>query len=245
MDGRYDTAAQLAEQALAHGQGARTETAVMMYGVAQFEQARARGGVEALEPLTLAMVEQYPLLPAWRYALAYLYSLLDRPDDARVQLDVIAARGFDDLPTDANWPIAVGLIIMVCSFVGDAERAARLYDMLLPYREYFVTSGMPALSCGSAELFLALAAGTTGRWQQADEHFARAMERNADSGNFAWSVHGEYEYAALLARRGDPRDEQRLRDLLRSCLAGATEMGMTRVIDQTRSIAARAGVTLD
>ncbi|HEX3667653.1 MAG TPA: AAA family ATPase [Acidimicrobiia bacterium] len=245
MDGRYDAAAKLAEEALAHGQVARTQTALMMYGVAQFEQARARGGIEALEPLAVAMVEQYPLLPAWRSGLAYAYAMLEKPDDARAQVDVIAANGFDDLPTDANWPIAVGLIIIVCAFVGDAERAGRLYDMLLPYREYFVMSGMPALSCGSAELFLGLAAATTGRWQLADEHFALAVERNARSGNRAWSVHGMYEYARLLARRGDPGDAQRLHDLLRDCLAGATEMGMTRVVDQTNALAANAGINLD
>jgi hypothetical protein len=106
-------------------------------------------------------------------------------------------------------------------------------------------SGMPALSCGSAELFLGLAAATTGRWQLADEHVSLAMERNARSGNRAWSVHGMYEYARLLARRGDPGDAQRVRDLLRDCLAGATEMGMTRVVDQTNALAANAGINLD
>jgi hypothetical protein len=70
------------------------------------------------------------------------------------------------------------------------------------------------------------------------------MNRNGN-GNRAWSVHGMYEYARLLARRGDPRDAQRVHDLLRDCLAGATEMGMTRVVDQTRSLADSAGVTLD
>jgi hypothetical protein len=171
--------------------------------------------------------------------------MLEKPDDARAQVEVIAANDFDDLPTDANWPIAVGLITIVCAFVGDAERAGRLYDLLLPYREYFVMSGMPALSCGSAELFLALTAGTIGRWQLADEHFALAMERNARSGNRAWSVHGKYEYAALLIRQGDAKDQPRLRELLRECLAGATDMGMTRVVDQTNALAADAGVNLD
>ena len=217
----------------------------MMYGVTQFEESRARGGAVALEPLAFSMVEQYPLLPVWRYGLAYVYSLVDQPDDARAQLEIIAAHDFDDLPSDANWPIAVALIIMVCAFVDEAERAGRLYDLLLPYREYNVTSGMPALSCGSAELFLALAAATTDRWELADDHFSRAMERNARSGNRAWSVHGMFEYARLIARRGDPTDQPRLQELLRECLAGATEMGMTRVVEQTRALAETAGVTLD
>jgi tetratricopeptide (TPR) repeat protein len=245
MEGRYEDAARLADETLAHGQAARSETAVMMYGVEQFEQARARGGVEALEPLSIGMVEQYPLLPAWRCALAYVHIMLERPDDVRAQMDIIAAHDFDDLPRDANWQIGVGLLILSCAFVGDADRAARLYDMLLPYREYFVMSGMPALSCGSAELFLALAAGTTGRWQLADEHFALAMERNACSGNRAWSAHGRYEYVRLLIRRGERDDAPRIRELLSDCLSEATDMGMTRVVEQTRTLADTAGITLD
>jgi tetratricopeptide (TPR) repeat protein len=245
MDGRLDDAARLADEALAYGQAAHIETGLMMYGVEQIELARARGGLEALEPLIADMVEKYPLLPAWRTGLVYLYTMLDRPDDVREQIEVLATDDFAALPVDVNWGIAIVLVIMGCAFVGDRERAGRLYDMLLPYREYFVMSGMPALSSGSAELVLALAAGTSGRWDLADEHFAQAMERNARSGNRAWSVHGKFEYAALLARRDDPRSAQRLGGLLRECLTGAMEMGMTRVVDQTRALAATAGINLD
>lgn len=245
MDGRYDEAARLADEALAYGQAAHIETALQMYGVAQIDLARARGGLEVLEPLVAGMVERYPLLPAWRTGLLYLYAMLDRPDEAREQIEILATEDFADLPTDANWQIAIAILVFGCAYVGDRPRAARLYEMLLPYGEYCVIAGMPAITVGSVELLLALAAGTTDRWDVADEHFARAMDRNGRSGNRAWLVHGKYEYAVLLARRGDPRDEQRLRDLLRACLAGATEMGMTRVVDQTRSLAAGAGVTLD
>jgi len=132
-----------------------------------------------------------------------------------------------------------------CAYVGDRPRAACLYEMLSPYAEHCVIAGLPAISDGSVELFLALAAGTTDRWELADGHFARAMERDASSGNRAWSVHGKFEYAALLVRRRDSSDAQRLRQLLRECLDGASEMGMTRVVDQTRALAATAGITLD
>ena len=163
----------------------------------------------------------------------------------REQLEVLAADDFADLPTDANWAIAIALLIFGCAVVGDQPRAARLYEMLSPYAEYCVIAGLPAVSDGSVELFLALAAGTTDRWDLADEHFARAMERDASSGNRAWSVHGKFEYAALLARRGDSADRERLGGLLRECLAGATDMGMTRVVAKTKELAATAGVDLD
>jgi hypothetical protein len=245
MEGRYEDGAQLADEALAYGQAAHIETALQMYGVAQIDIARACGGLEALEPLVAGMIERYPLLPAWRTGLLYLYAMLDRPEDVRDQIEILAAQDFADLPSDANWGIAIAILILGCAYVGDRPRAAHLYEMLSPHAEYCVIVGMPAISDGSVELFLALEAGTTDRWDLADEHFAHAMERNARSGNRAWSVHGKFEYAALLVRRDDPADRERLCDLLRECLAGASEMGMTRVVDQTRSLAARAGVALD
>jgi hypothetical protein len=216
-----------------------------MYGVAQIDLARARGGVEALEPLVADMVERYPLLPAWRTGLLYLYAMLDRPDDARHQIEILAAQDFADLPADANWGIAIAILIEGCAYVGDQKRAARLYEMLSPYAEYCVIAGLPALTNGSFELSLALAAATTDRWDLADSHFARAMQRNAEIGARAWTVHGKFEYAALLVRRRDPSDAQRLRQLLRECLDGAAEMGMPRVVDQTRALADTAGIALD
>jgi hypothetical protein len=58
-------------------------------------------------------------------------------------------------------------------------------------------------------------------------------------------VHGNWEYARLLARRSDPDAKARVRDLLRDCLTGATAMGMTRVVAQARDLAETSGVTLD
>jgi hypothetical protein len=49
----------------------------------------------------------------------------------------------------------------------------------------------------------------------------------------------------LLVRRDDPADRERLGSLLRDCLAGATEMGMTRVVAKTKELAATAGINLD
>jgi hypothetical protein len=58
-------------------------------------------------------------------------------------------------------------------------------------------------------------------------------------------VHGNWEYARLLSRRDDHDARDRIRDLLRDCMAGATEMGMTRVVAQASELAEASGVTLD
>jgi tetratricopeptide (TPR) repeat protein len=245
MEGRYDEADQLAHKALGYGEAAQSATAIQMYGCWQFEEGRARGGLEALEPFVAGMVEQYPLLPAWRSALVYLYAMLDRPDDILPHLDMFAAEDFATLPFDSNWLIGIAVLIYACVTIGDRDRCARLYELLLPFRKYQVTVGMPAATVGSAELPLALAASTVGRWDVADDHFTRAMEANERAGNRIWIVHGKHEYAKLLAGRGDPSDNRRLGELLRECHAAATDMGMTRVVEQTNLLAQSAGVTLE
>ena len=245
MDGDYGAAARLADEGLAFGQNAASATAVQMFGVVQFELGRARGGLEALVPIVQSLVDEYPLLPAWRTGLVYLYSMLERPDELREQLDILAADDFDGLPRDANWCVAIAILIASCAYIGDAARAARLYEMLAPYGEYFTVSGSPALVVGSNQVFLALAAATVGLWETADEHFSRAVDGNTRSGNRPWLVHANWEYARLLARRDDHDVRRRIRDLLRDCLAGATDMGMTRVVAKTRELAEASGVALD
>jgi tetratricopeptide (TPR) repeat protein len=245
MAGRYDEAERVANDALAYGEAAQSATAVQMYGVWQLEEGRARGGLEALESVVSGMVEQYPLLVSWRSALVYLYALLDRTDDIVPHLDILAAEGFSTISFDSNWLIGIAVLVYACVAIGDRDRCAQLYDLLLPFREYHVTVGMPAGTVGSAELPLALAAGTVGRWDVADDHFTRAMAANEHAANRIWIVHGKYEYSKLLAGRGDPGDHGRIGELLRSCHAGATDMGMTRVVDQTESLAASVGVALE
>jgi tetratricopeptide (TPR) repeat protein len=245
MDGRFDEAERVANDGLAYGEAAQSPTATQMYGVWQFEEGRARGGLEALEPFVASMVDQYPLLPAWRSAIVYLYAMLDRPDDVIPHVDILAADDFGTLSFDSNWLIGMAVLIHACVTIGDRDRCARLYELFLPYRQYQVVVGMPAATVGSAELFLALAAGTVGRWDVADEHFTRAMVANERAGNRLWIVHGKYEYAKLLAGRGDAQDQSHLQALLRDCLAGATDMGMTRVVEQTTSLAESAGFRIE
>ena len=48
--------------------------------------------------------------------------------------EALAEPGFDALPRDANWLIALTLLAEVCGALGDAERARELYALLEPTR---------------------------------------------------------------------------------------------------------------
>ena len=50
-----------------------------------------------------ANVDAMPHLPAWRAALARLYSETDQLEQAREQVDILRANGFDP-PLNWSWP---------------------------------------------------------------------------------------------------------------------------------------------
>ena len=229
-DGRLDDAERFATDALQRGQSLSILTAMQMYGVTQFGIRRLRGGVEELEPILLSMVDQYPLLPAWRCGLVYLYRELDRLDDARVQFEILARDDFSILPEDANWTVGIGLLAMVCSSLEDAERAERLYELLLPSADMMIIAGMPADCVGSVQLPLGLLAATLGRWDAMEHHMALALERTVQAGNVPWTTATKLEHAKVLLRRGFPGDAEGAEALLAACHDEAVEVGMPRFL---------------
>ncbi|MBV8951762.1 MAG: hypothetical protein JOZ99_12865, partial [Actinobacteria bacterium] len=164
FEGRLVDAERLANEALAVGQQAEIQTAAQMYGVASIGLRRLRGGLDELVPLIKGLVEQYPLIPAWRSGLAYVCRELGMVDEARAQLEVLAADNFAPLPRDANWLVGAAILATVCELVGDKERAAVLYEQFVPYEDAVIHAGLPADILGSAHHYLMLLAATMQRW---------------------------------------------------------------------------------
>jgi hypothetical protein len=229
MDARLDDAASLIDKALQRGQQLGGQTVMQMYGVGQLGLARSRGGIELLVPIVESMVEQFPLIPAWRCALAYNYRELSMLDEAREQLEILAVDDFGALPRDANWIVGMAIVATVCNSLGDRDRAAVVYDMLLPHAESMVVAGMPAEVLNSVHGPLALLAATLGRWDDAEAHHLAGEAANLRMGNRMWVINDRWEWGRLIAGRGSDGDSDRARTLLAACAAEAREVGMTRV----------------
>jgi tetratricopeptide (TPR) repeat protein len=218
FQGRLDDADRLGEQALAAGQQAQIETALQMYGVLQLALRRMRGGLEETIDVIAAMVEQYPLVPAWRSALAYVYRELGRLDEAREPFEVTAADDFAMLPRDGNWMVGIAISAVVCSSLGDTERAAWLYREYVPFEDAVVLAGIPADVVGSAHHFLMLLAATLERWDDFERHAREALARNDAMRSPPWTSTTRFELATILTRRGRAGDAERARQLLAECL---------------------------
>jgi class 3 adenylate cyclase len=197
---------------------------------------REQGRAQELEPALRGFVQQYPLVPAWRTGLAYLYSELGREAETREQFEFMAADNFAALPNDANWSVGAALLAQACAFLGDAERAAVLYARMLPHatRSTNVGAGAGILGCLSRPL--GLLATTLWRWEDAERHFRYALDVHARMGASTWLAWTHYSYAEMLHRRHAEGDREKALEQVNSALDIAQDLGMKALLERALAL---------
>jgi DNA-binding SARP family transcriptional activator/tetratricopeptide (TPR) repeat protein len=229
LDGRFDEAERRAGEALEIGQRGQGENAVNAFAQAMYNIRREQGRLAEVEPAVARFVDLYPALPAWRAARALLHLEVGRIEPAREEFEQIAGDGFDALPRDANWLIAVTLLAEVCAALGDGTRAAQLYVLLAPYASRNVVVGRAATCNGSASRLLGLLATATGEYDRAEAHFVEAFALHERMGARPWTVRTQLACAEMLLSRRRRGDRARARELLGAARATAGELGMVAV----------------
>ncbi len=239
MEGRFQEAERLARQAQATGQRVREQDADMRFEIQMLVLRKERGGLDESEAAARRFAEQYPGLPAWRCALAWLYGELGREGEARAEFERMAADDFADLPRDAVWLGTVTFLSQVCAFLADTGRAATLYGLLLPYAGRSIVQG--AVACfGSASHYLGLLAATMERWEDAARHFEDALEMNAKIGAKPFVAHTQHDYADMLMDRNEAGDREKALELLTQALDSAQEMGMKPLVEKALALKLQA-----
>jgi DNA-binding SARP family transcriptional activator/tetratricopeptide (TPR) repeat protein len=187
---------------------------------------REQGRLSELEDSLESYVAEHRGVFIFRCLLASLYSELGREGQAREELDRLAAEEFADLQVGTEWFFGASVLAAVCQRLGDTARAEPLYQALLPYADCNVYAH-PEAALGSASYPLGLLATTMSRWEEAERHFDRALELNAQMGARPWVAHTQHDYGSMLIRRGDSGDEARAGELLQAAASGYEELGMT------------------
>ena len=121
----------------------------------------------------------------------------------------------------------MALLADACAELGDAPRARRLYDLLLPYEKRHAVAGFGVVHLGSIARGLGLLATQLGRYDEAEGHFETALEAETRCGARPWLVEARIGYARMLHERGDVDDRARARALARDARESAVEMGMS------------------
>ena len=234
MNGRFDEAEQLAKKALAIGERVHRETAVGWYGVQTAALQRAQGRLDEAATALQIFRKQYPWVPTWRCEYALALALLGREAEARAEFDEIAVGGFEDLRRDLTWLTAVAFLAETAAILGDRDRAATLYDLLLPHASRTV-SVSPGVACyGSVARYLGRLATTLGRDDAAAAHFEAAIAANSRLGARPYLAESQADFAALLATQPGGRD--RARELAGLASATAADLGMAPLIARLREV---------
>jgi class 3 adenylate cyclase/DNA-binding CsgD family transcriptional regulator/tetratricopeptide (TPR) repeat protein len=226
LDGRFAEGEQLTQQALAVGQRLQAEGVDGSFAMQMFTLRREQGRLHELAPVVRHFVRQHGAASTWRPGLALIYSELGREREARAVFEQLATHDFADLPQDNLWLTCVTYLAEVCAFLGDARRAATLYQLLLPHNGYTVVVGAAEICYGAAAHYLGLLATTMERWEDAVQHFEDALAMNARMGARPWLAHTQHQYAVMLLARNQPGDRDKAVSLLHEALITARGLGM-------------------
>jgi predicted ATPase len=236
MDGRFDEAERLAEEARRGGERAQEPLSEQLHALQLAVLRRHQGRVEEMIPAVRQMAERYPAIRAWRLALVSFLADTGRVEDTRAEFERLAAHDFEDIPLDLQWLTALTRIADACAHLGDTERAAILHEKLRPFAGQAVVAGRGAAVNGPVSLYLGRLALTTSRADEAVRHLEEGLELATRMGDRPFAAEARHYLAAALLERGASGDRERALDLLGRCLETAHEMGMRLLVERALTL---------
>jgi tetratricopeptide (TPR) repeat protein len=242
IDGRFEEAEAFASAAFALGQSVQPETAANFLTVQIFFLRREQGRLAELEDAMRGAVATYPHVRAWRATLAYVYAENGRRADAAHELEQAACDDFRYIADDNNRVATLAMLAETSALLADRARAAALYAHLLPHADLVIVAGISSACAGSVRRPLGVLAATLERWDEAVDHFERALavHRRLASPPFVARTQLEYAAALLAARDADARDRDdslhAAHALLGNALTTARALGMAGVAARAETL---------
>jgi len=216
------------------GQKTRPLDAEGVYGAQMFALNRDLGRLGELKPIVRQFAK--PGGPrAWTPALLVICAELGMLDEAREALGRFAQEGFLEAAGDDLYETRLVYCAEACWRLGDAERAANIYERLLPYAG--LTANHPRAVClGAADLYLGMTATLNGDLACARRHYEAALELNRAMEAWPWLARTRLRYGASLLSSKDPEDEKKARTLLRDAEQLAGRLDMRQVASEARHL---------
>jgi tetratricopeptide (TPR) repeat protein len=187
-------------------------------------------GAQAIGDEVRRYADGLPAMPVWRAALAAHLAASDRPAEAQVEFDRLAADDFAALPSDTNWLASIAALAEAAAHLGLRDRALELHALLAPFAGRNVVTPTVAF-LGPVEMWLGILAHAGGRDEQALEHFARARTSATRNGARVSLVRIDVLEADVLIGLGDADARRRADELVARADADAEALGYGAVLE--------------
>jgi class 3 adenylate cyclase/tetratricopeptide (TPR) repeat protein len=192
--------------------------AMATYAAQLIEIQGVRGSwseLSEMSDLMAAAAAENPGLPILRAVLARTYCDLGRDDEAHSVIDDDIADGFVRFPYDVTWMSSMTFLCEICAHLGREDGAARLYEWLSPWNAQVSTALVTTQ--GPVAFHLGTMAALLGKDEDADEHFAKAIEIGEKLESPYWIARTQIEWARLDRKVGTTdRAESKLAEALES-----------------------------
>jgi len=231
LEGRFADAERQAQLGMDCSRQMDVDNAEGVFGMQMFSIRRLQGRLQGLAPIISHFVTSRPNASCWRPGLALVYSEIGDKAAARVEFESLAGKDFQGVPRDSLWQTCLSFLSDVCAFLGDRDRAAILYELMLPYAELTVVVGNSVTCNGAASRNLGQLAAVMRQWEEAEQHFQHAIDFNGRLKALPWLAITKHQYAEMLLARADPGDGERAEGLQAESLALARMLDMRKLIE--------------
>lgn len=189
-----------------------------------------RGRLAELFPMILerwATRDELTELGPFRATVALALADAGRVDEA-ARLWGDTADALPDTRRDFIWLQTAAALAMAAHEVGDADRAARLHQLVQPHAPQFINGGV--VMWGALDHTLGILASVAGDAAAAVRAFDRAERVQEDAGSDLWQVHTYLARARhMQSVDGDP---VRIAELLRTASSRAEALGCPALVEQ-------------
>jgi len=229
LEGRFDDAQRLSDEALEIGIAADHPDAFVVWGTQALVLGWQRGEVGHLVEPAQQLLDQFPDLTAWPAAVALAEVLSGLHDEARERLRVYSS-DLDVLDFDAIWMPALVSLAEVCRIADAPEFAASIYERLVPYAQTLCVVSLNLSEMGPVSRALGVLASLVGDYSRAELHFTDALATSERIGAPPHVARTSADYARMLLARADAGDAERAHALLTQARSIAERIGQSGVL---------------
>jgi len=200
---------------------------------------REQGRLAEMEAPMRGLMERFPALSGPRAWHALLLTECGRREDAQREVDRLMHEGLAGLEGTEGWRPSLAMLAESCAALGATRHAPVLLEALQPVAYHGLVVGDGVLFVGPAARVMGRLGALLGRFDEAEEHFARALTLCDSLDARAFAARTRLDHARALLRRGGAEDCLRADALLRAAETEASALDMTRLLAEAE--AARRG----